>query len=106
MKRLHVFNPVAGHGHSPELIKRASDKGEDTYVTKGVGDIERCVYERCNECESTHFIVYGGDGSVNEAVNGIMEKVFIYFSKEACETLGQAQCEATEVGGQPAVNRD
>lgn len=41
-----------------------------------------------------------------EAVNGIMEKVFIYFSKEACETLGQAQCEATEAGGQPAVNRD
>lgn len=34
-----------------------------------------------------------------------MEKVFIYFSKGACETLGQAQCEATEVGGQPAVNR-
>lgn len=41
-----------------------------------------------------------------EAVNGIMEKVFIYFSKEACETLGQAQCEATEAGGQPALNRD
>jgi hypothetical protein len=34
-----------------------------------------------------------------EAANGIMEQVFIYFSKEACEDLGEA-------GGQPAVNRD
>lgn len=41
-----------------------------------------------------------------EAANGIMEKVFIYFLKEACEDLGRARCEATEAGGQPAVNRD
>lgn len=41
-----------------------------------------------------------------EAANGIMEKVFIYFSKGACEDLGQTQCEAMEAGGQPAVNRD
>lgn len=34
-----------------------------------------------------------------EAANGIMEKVFIYFPKEACEDLGQAQCKATEAGG-------
>lgn len=34
-----------------------------------------------------------------EAANGIMEKVFIYFSKAACEDLGEA-------GGQLAVSRD
>lgn len=34
-----------------------------------------------------------------EAANGIMENVFIYFSKAACEDLGEA-------GGQLAVNRD
>lgn len=41
-----------------------------------------------------------------EVANGIMEKVFIYFSKGAYEDLGRAQCEATEAGGQPAVHRD
>lgn len=41
-----------------------------------------------------------------EAANGIMKKVFIYFSKAACEDLGQAQREAMEAGGQPAVHRD
>lgn len=41
-----------------------------------------------------------------EVANGIMEKVFIYFSKAAYEDVGRAQCEATEAGGQPAAHRD
>lgn len=72
MKRLHIFNPAAGGGHSPELLTKGAAAGEESYVTAGVGDAERFVYEICREREETHFVVYGGDGTINEAANGII----------------------------------
>ena len=72
MKRLHIFNPAAGKGHSPELLKDSSASDEEQYVTLCVGDAEREAYERCLSEPNTHFIVYGGDGTLNEVVNGIM----------------------------------
>lgn len=72
MKRLHVFNPASGIKHSPELLTRGAAKNEESYVTTCVGDAERFIYERCKSNPETHFIVYGGDGTVGEAVNGII----------------------------------
>ncbi len=72
LKRLHIFNPVAGGGHSPELLTKGAANGEETYVTSGIGDAERFVYEICRSRSEVHFVVYGGDGTVNEAANGII----------------------------------
>ena len=71
MKRLHIFNPVAGGGHSPELLTKGAANGEEVYVTSGIGDAERFVYEMCRSRSEVHFVVYGGDGTLNEAANGI-----------------------------------
>lgn len=72
MKRLHVINPTSGVKHSPNLMKQVTDSGEAYYVTTGVGDAERFVYETCLADPETHFIVYGGDGTINEAISGIL----------------------------------
>lgn len=42
------------------------------YRSKGAGDAVAKIEEVCKEDPDTHVIVYGGDGSVYEAVNAIM----------------------------------
>lgn len=71
MKRIHIFNPVAGKGHSPEMLTSHHIKDE-IYVTQYVGDAARFTEEAARSDPDTHFIVYGGDGTLNEAVNGIL----------------------------------
>ena len=73
MKRLHIFNPASGVKHSPELLTKGAAKEDESYVTTCVGDAERVICERCLKEPETHFIVYGGDGTINEAVNGIIK---------------------------------
>ncbi len=73
MKRLHIFNPKAGGGHSPELLTKGAANGEETYVTSGVGDAENYIFKICSERPETHFVVYGGDGTISEAANGIIK---------------------------------
>ena len=72
MERLHIFNPASGVKHSPELLTKGAANGEKSYITTGVGDAERFVYETCLSSPETHFIVYGGDGTINEVVSGIV----------------------------------
>ena len=71
MHNLHIINPAAGKRSPVELV---SDKlaDEDYYITTGVGDAERFVRERCSERPDTHIFVYGGDGTLNEVVNGVL----------------------------------
>ncbi|MBQ8254920.1 MAG: hypothetical protein IJY94_05390 [Clostridia bacterium] len=72
MKRLHIFNPASGVKHSPELLTKGPAANEESYITTGIGDAERFVYETCLSRPETHFIVYGGDGTINEVVSGIV----------------------------------
>ncbi len=72
MRRLHIFNPASGVKHSPELLTQGAANGEEKYVTTCVRDAERFVYETCLSDPETHFIVYGGDGTIAEAANGII----------------------------------
>ena len=66
MKIIHILNPAAGQG---EALKY---KGlENTYLTTGVGDATE--YVKNNADDDVHFCVYGGDGTVSEVVNGIMQ---------------------------------
>ena len=66
MKQIHIFNPAAGCGIKGELP-------ENHYLTQSVGDCRRFVAETCQEDPHTHFIVHGGDGTLNEAVSGIVD---------------------------------
>lgn len=68
MRRIHIINPAAGKG-------RAADFGgaeHSVYATRSVGDAERFAYEACLENPDTYFVVFGGDGTLNEVVNGVM----------------------------------
>ncbi len=72
MKKVMILNPAAGHGDAIKL-KDTGHAGVEVYETIGVGDAERYVIERCATEPETQFIVCGGDGTVNEVVNGIMK---------------------------------
>lgn len=65
MKTIHIYNPAAGGG--------LADKTVDGYITKSEGDCRRFVTEQCKDEPRTHFVVHGGDGTLNEAVSGIMD---------------------------------
>ena len=71
MKKVMILNPAAGHGDAIKL-KEKEHVGVEFYETTGIGDAERFVLERCKTDPDTQFIVCGGDGTVNEVVNGIM----------------------------------
>lgn len=66
MKTIHILNPAAGQG---EALKYKDLP--NIYVTKGIGDATEFV--KNNAGDDVHFCVYGGDGTVSEVVNGIMQ---------------------------------
>ncbi len=70
MKELHIMNPVAGKGRIPA----ASELSGEVHVTAGVGD----AYEYAKTCVSEDrdryvIRVYGGDGTLHEVVNGVLD---------------------------------
>lgn len=72
MERVHIFNPASGCGHSPSLLDEGVAKKDRHYITKSMKDAEDFAYRTSLEKPDTHFIVYGGDGTVNEVANGIL----------------------------------
>jgi len=75
---IHLFlNPTAGRGRASrrhprilELLSRSDLQIED-HASQSAGDLETQVL-RAVDAGATHVVVAGGDGSVYEAVNGIM----------------------------------
>lgn len=84
MKHYFVVNPLAGKGNKvavlTENIKSAcGERGIDyeIYLTKAVGDAEQFVKCICRKYENSdvvcRFYACGGDGTVNECLNGMVE---------------------------------
>ena len=65
MKEITIVNPAAGSGKAP--------LDHEGYLTTCVGDCRRFVREQCEKEEELHFNVCGGDGTLNEAVSGILD---------------------------------
>ena len=70
MNNIHILNPAAGQGAA--LKYKSNDSNETVHITTGIGDAENYVCEICKTNPATRFIIYGGDGTLNEVVNGIM----------------------------------
>ncbi len=71
MGKIHIINPAAGQGIGSKITGKIKS-GDEYYFTKHKGDAIDFISKKCREIEYPHFVIYGGDGSVNEAVNGIM----------------------------------
>ena len=78
MKHVFVINPAAGKENSYETIKAALDAlatpvDYEIYQTKGACDATRFIKEYCEGYSGqVRFYACGGDGTLNEAVNGIV----------------------------------
>lgn len=66
MREITIYNPAAGKG------KTKTFTGEG-YRTTSQGDCRRFVKEECIKDPDVHFTVYGGDGTLNEAISGIID---------------------------------
>lgn len=71
MPQINIVNPAAGRGLEDVAVKGSVQ----TIATKCVGDAEVLAREICNTTPNAEITVYGGDGTINEAVNGIMNSV-------------------------------
>lgn len=85
MKTIFIINPKAGTGKNldkrkDEITKMAAELGVEVgfYITKAVGDAEKFARLVCEETkaanpdEELRLVACGGDGTVNEVLNGIM----------------------------------
>lgn len=80
MKTVFIVNPKAGQGKNIdsiiERIKQTAEKLKAEtyiYVTQAVGDAERFVREYCKTNGAARFIACGGDGTLSEVLNGVVD---------------------------------
>ena len=70
----HFINPVSGSHRFYDATRKAVDEiGGKIFVSERSGQITEMVIDALEKDPSTHVVVYGGDGSIYEAVNGIMQ---------------------------------
>lgn len=76
MKQLLIINPVAGQGIQIEPLKKKIKNLEnfDFYITKRIQDAEQKAKQFCENLngEEGRIFVAGGDGTLNEVVNGVI----------------------------------
>ncbi|MBQ7983746.1 MAG: hypothetical protein IJ302_09250 [Clostridia bacterium] len=74
MKEYHIINPAAGHGTAEAMAQARAASDAVLYNTTGVGDARRYLAQTLRGlAEDVRVFVYGGDGTIGEAVNGIMD---------------------------------
>lgn len=73
MRHLFIINPAAGKkqstAHLEELLKKLSFEHETVYTT-GEGDARRIAEEAARRGDPVRIYACGGDGTLNEVVNG------------------------------------
>ena len=74
MKTIFIINPRAGQGKKIhtliEKIKKLTEFDSEIYITKAVGDATSYVRAFCEKFGAARFIACGGDGTLNEVLNG------------------------------------
>ncbi|MBQ9879125.1 MAG: acylglycerol kinase family protein, partial [Clostridia bacterium] len=72
-KIVHIINPVSGSGRKFRKTRSAINAlGESIYLTKRESDCEEFVAEYLAKDPYAHIVAHGGDGTMCEAVSGIM----------------------------------
>ncbi len=78
MKHIFIINPAAGKENSYEEIRTALEGMEsrvdyELYLTQAPGDATTYIRDYCRlHCEPVRFYACGGDGTLNEVVNGLV----------------------------------
>lgn len=70
-KIMHILNPLAGKGLA-KRVQKTLESGNHSYMSKSPDDATEFIIKTCKETPDTRFTVYGGDGTVNRAVNALM----------------------------------
>ncbi|MEG0663138.1 MAG: YegS/Rv2252/BmrU family lipid kinase, partial [Anaerovoracaceae bacterium] len=76
MRHLFIINPAAGQGEAMHLVEQIHEAMQrlkvngEFYYTKGRGDGEAFVRKIAEEGKPVRFYSCGGDGTLNEVVNG------------------------------------
>ena len=90
MKYIFIINPKSGKKDSTQYIKtfleqNHKDLNYEIYNTKSIGDATKYVNDKCNtKTEPITFIACGGDGTLNEVVNGVYGFDDVYVSVYPC----------------------
>lgn len=90
MEHIFIINPKSGKkDNTGDIVNHLKNKYSHlrytVYITQSVGDATRYVKERCeNKTEPLKFYACGGDGTVNEVVNGLYGYDDVYFTVYPC----------------------
>ena len=90
MKHIFIINPKSGKKDSTQFIQKYLEENHselhyEIYNTKHIGDAIEYVKEQCkNKTEPITFYACGGDGTLNEVVNGVYGFEDVYLTVFPC----------------------